>query len=106
VSGSRANPGRELAEGTALGGVYVRRLRRRQLGLSLVALVPFAGLVAGLVLVLYLVPSLQRVHVLGIPLSAALLLVPPFVAFVALAVLYERRAEALEEAFREIVRDE
>jgi peptidoglycan/LPS O-acetylase OafA/YrhL len=103
VSGPPPSPRRELAEGTALGTIYVRRLRRKQLALSLLALVAFAGLVGALPLVLYLVPSLHDVDVLGVPLSAALVLVPPFVAFVALAILYERRADDLEDAFREVV---
>lgn len=98
-------PASELAEGTALGTVYVRRLRRKQLALSLMALVAFGGLVGALPLVLYLVPSLRDVHVLGIPLAAALVLVPPFAAFVALAALYQRRADGLDEAFRELLED-
>lgn len=95
----------ELAEGTPLATVYVRRLRRKQLALSLTALITFAGLVGALPLVLYLVPSLRRVDVLGVPLAAALVLAPPFVAFVALAALYQRRADDLDDAFREVLED-
>jgi hypothetical protein len=96
-------PRRDLAEATPLGSLYARRLRRAQLRLSLLALVAFTGLVGALPLILYLVPGLDRTDVLGVPVSAALVLVPPFVAFVALAVLYERRANGLDAAFREAV---
>jgi peptidoglycan/LPS O-acetylase OafA/YrhL len=99
-------PASELAEGTALGAVYVRRLRRKQLALSLMALVAFAGLVGALPLVLYLVPSLGEIDVLGVPLAVALVIVPPFVAFVALGALYQRRADSVDEAFREVLEDE
>jgi putative solute:sodium symporter small subunit len=94
---------REIVEGTPLGGVYVRRLRRKQLGVSLLALIAFAGLIGALPLVLYLVPSLNRVHVFGVPLSAALVTVPPFVVFVAVALLYRRRADDVDAAFSEVI---
>jgi uncharacterized membrane protein len=90
-------------EATPLGGVYVRRLRRKQLAVSMLALVAFGGLVGALPLVLYLVPSLHRVDVLGVPLSAVMVIVPPFIAFVGLAVLYRRRADGLDAAFREVI---
>jgi uncharacterized membrane protein len=93
----------DLEEATPLGGVYLRRLRRAQLGLSLLALAAFAGLVGALPLVLELVPALRRIQVLGVPVALALLLAPPFVAFVALAWLYERRADGLDDAFRDLV---
>ena len=101
-----SHPGaRELAEGTPLATVYVRRLRRKQLALSLMALVAFAGLVGALPLLLYLVPALRDVDVLGVPLAVALVLAPPFVAFVALGALYQRRADGLDDAFREMLED-
>jgi len=97
-------PRDEIADATAHGEVYLGRLRRAQLGLSVLALVAFAGLVGSCPLVLYLVPALQRAHVLGVPVAVAVLLVPPFVVFVALAWLYQRRADALDAEFRDLVR--
>jgi hypothetical protein len=96
-------PRDELARGTAHGGVYLRRLRRAQLGLSLLALVVFAGLIGSLPLVLHLIPALERVEVLGVPLDLALVVAPPLVLFVALGALYERRADGLDRDFRDLV---
>ena len=42
--GRRRTPRDELAEATAHGGLYLRRLVRAQLALSLLALVAFAGI--------------------------------------------------------------
>jgi hypothetical protein len=98
-------PRDELAEATAHGALYLRRLRRAQLALSLLALTAFAGLVGALPLVLYLEPRLLSVDVLGVPLTLALLAVPPFPFFVAVAWLYARRAAELERAFGELVGD-
>lgn len=100
---SRPTPRDELAEATPHGGLYLRRLVRSQLALSLLALVAFGGLVGSLPLALALLPGLQRVQLLGLPLPLLALLVPPFPLFLALGWLYERRAAALEEAFRELV---
>ena len=99
----RRTPRDELAEATAHGGLYLRRLIRGQLGLSLVALVAFGGIVGALPLALLLLPGLQDAHVLGVPLAIAIVAWPPFPLFIAIAVLYARRAEALEESFRDLV---
>ncbi|HWT95687.1 MAG TPA: hypothetical protein VN238_21995 [Solirubrobacteraceae bacterium] len=96
----------ELEEATAHGDLYLRRLRRAQLSLSLLALVVLAGLVGALPLLLLLVPSLGDVDVLGVPLAIGLVIVPPLVTYVALGWLYQRRADALDEAFRDLVGDE
>jgi hypothetical protein len=100
---SARTPRDELADATEHGGLYVRRLLRAQLGLSVLALLAFGGLVGGLPLALYLLPGLQHVTLLGIPLPIVAVLWPPFPLFVAIALVYTRRAEALEEAFRELV---
>jgi hypothetical protein len=100
---SARTPRDELADATEHGGLYLRRLLRAQLGLSVLALLAFGGLVGGLPLALYLLPGLQHATLLGIPLALVAVLWPPFPLFVAIAVLYTRRAEALEEAFRELV---
>jgi hypothetical protein len=100
---SARTPRDELADATEHGGLYLRRLLRAQLALSLLALVAFGGLVGGLPLALYLLPGLQHATLLGIPLPIIAVMWPPFPLFVAIAVVYTRRAEALEEEFRELV---
>jgi len=98
-------PRDELAEGTAHGDVYLRRLIRAQLALSLLALSAFAALVGVLPIALFLLPGLARVTILGIPLPIVVLAVPLFPLFVAIAWAYARRADALDESFRELVGD-
>jgi hypothetical protein len=99
----RRSPRDELADATAHGGLYLRRLIRSQLSLSVVALVAFGGIVGALPLALFLLPGLQDVHVLGVPLPILIVAWPPFPLFIAIAVIYERRAQALEESFRDLV---
>ena len=101
----RRTPRDELAEATAHGGLYLRRLIRSQLGLSTVALVTFGALIGALPLALLLLPGMQDVYVLGVPLPVLLIVVPPFPVFVAFGWLYARRAQALEQAFRELVEE-
>ena len=96
-------PRDELADATAHGGLYLRRLIRSQLGLSVLALVAFGGFLGSLPLALYLLPGLQDVDVLGVPLPLLLIVLPPFPVFVAFGWRYARRAQALEQAFRELV---
>jgi hypothetical protein len=99
----RRTPRDELAEATAHGGLYLRRLIRSQLGLSTVALVTFGALIGALPLALLLLPGLQDVYVLGFPLSIVLIAWPPFPLFITIAIIYERRAQALEESFRDLL---
>jgi hypothetical protein len=96
-------PRDELADATAHGGLYLRRLIRSQLGLSVVALVAFGGFLGSLPLTLYLVPGLEDIYVWGVPLPLLLIVLPPFPIFVAFGWLYARRAQALEQAFRDLV---
>jgi hypothetical protein len=96
-------PRDELADATAHGSLYLRRLIRRQLGLSVLALVAFGGFLGSLPLALYLLPGLQDVDVLGLPLPVLAIVVPPFPILVAFGWLYAHRAEALEQEFRELV---
>jgi hypothetical protein len=103
VSPRRHTPRDELAEATAHGGLYLRRLVRSQLVLSLLALTAFGGIVGSLPLALALLPGLQRLHVLGIPLPIVAIAWPPFPLLVAIGWLYTRRAAALEDSFRELV---
>jgi hypothetical protein len=96
-------PRDELAEATAHGGLYLRRLIRSQLGLSMLALVAFGGFLGSLPLALYLLPGLQDVELLGVPLPLAIVVVPLFPVFIAFGLVYVRRASALEAEFRDLV---
>jgi hypothetical protein len=99
----RRTPRDELAEATAHGGLYLRRLIRAQIGLSAVALVAFGGIIGALPLALLLLPGLQDVFLFGVPLSILVIIWPPFPLFIAIAVVYARRAAALEDSFRDLV---
>lgn len=101
--GRRRTPRDELAEATAHGGLYLRRLVRAQLALSLLALVAFAGILGSLPLLLFLAPGLQRVSLFGLPLPVLLVAVPLFPLLVGLGWIYQRRADALDDAFRDLV---
>ena len=97
------SPRDELAESTEHGHVYLRRLRRAQLSLSLLALVAFGAVFGVLPLVLYLLPRLQRVQLLGIPVTLWIITVPLLPLFLAIGWLYARRADALDDQFRDLV---
>ena len=101
-------PGRtprdELADTTAHGALYLQRLRQRQLTLSLLALVAFGALIGVLPLAIDVLPQLRRIHLLGVPLAIWLVIVPAGPTFLGLAILYRRRADTLDEDFRELVR--
>jgi hypothetical protein len=96
----------ELAGETAYGQLYLSRLRRAQLELSVVGLLAFGGLVGSLPALFALAPGLEHVHVLSIPLPALLVAVPVFPMFVAIGIVYQRRADALDATFRTLIRDE
>jgi len=102
--GEGATPRDELADATPHGAVYLRRLRQAQLALSLAALTAFGAIFGVLPIALYLLPVLQRTAILGVPLAIWLLIVPLFPLFLAIGFLYARRADALDESFRELVR--
>jgi putative solute:sodium symporter small subunit len=97
-------PRDELAEATAHGALYLRRLRQRQLALSLLALTAFGAIVGVLPLAIDILPQLRHVYLLGIPVAIWLLVVPLPPVFLILGALYARRADALDESFRELVR--
>lgn len=96
-------PREEIIESTAHGDVYVRRLRRAQLGLSLVALIAFGAVFGILPITLYLLPHLHRVTLLGIPVALWILVIPASPLFLAIGWLYARRADALDSAFRDLL---
>jgi hypothetical protein len=93
----------DLAHATPHGVLYLRRLVRSQLTLSLLAVIAFGGLIGGLPLAVYLLPGLQHVELLGIPITIIAILWPPFPLLVAIGWVYSRRAAALEDAFRDLV---
>jgi putative solute:sodium symporter small subunit len=97
-------PRDELAETTAHGEVYLRRLRQAQLALSVTALITFGALVGILPMALYLLPDLQKTELFDVPISVWLVIVPLSPLFLMIAVLYARRADALDDSFRELVR--
>jgi hypothetical protein len=108
VSGGPAGPRprtprEELAEGTPHGDVYLARLIRAQLRLSLLGLGAFGGLVGSLPLLFLAFPELQRMDLASVPLPVLVLVAPLFPLIVVIGLLYQRRADALDEAFREVV---
>jgi hypothetical protein len=95
-------PRDELADATALGDLYLRRLIRAQLSVSVLALVTFGALLGGLPLMLLLLPGLGDVDVLGVPLPLALVGVPMFPFLLGLGWLYQHRADALDATFGDL----
>jgi putative solute:sodium symporter small subunit len=83
--------------------IYLRRLRNRQLSLSLLALCVCAGVVAGVPLVILLVPAVNRIRILGFPLSLLMVVIPAFPLYVVVGRAYERRANALDHALSRLV---
>lgn len=104
--GGPRTPRDELAEATPHGDVYLGRLIRAQLRLSLLALGAFGGLVGSLPLLFLLWPGVQEVEALGVPVPVLILAAPLFPLIVLIGLLYQRRADALDEAFRDVVSHE
>jgi putative solute:sodium symporter small subunit len=96
-------PRDELAESTAHGDVYLRRLRRAQLSLSVLALIAFGAIFGVLPITLYLLPHLHHTTLLGIPVPVWVLVVPSAPLFIVIGWVYARRASALDDAFRDLV---
>ena len=103
----RARPRDELADATAHGGIYLRRLRAR----------PARALAAGArrlrrpARVAAAACSCssagsQHIDAARHPPRRLLVAVPPFPLFVVIGWIYRRRADALDDAFRDLVRDE
>jgi putative solute:sodium symporter small subunit len=96
-------PREELAEATAHGHVYLRGLQHAQLTLSLLALVAFGAIFGVLPIALYLLPAFVRARLLGVPVGLWIVVVPMLPAFVAIGWLYARRADSLDDSFRDLV---
>lgn len=105
-SSARRTPRDELAEDTAHGELYLTQLRRAQLELSVLGLLAFGGVIGSLPLLFALVPALAHVAVVGVPLAAWMVAAPAFPIFVVIGVVYERRANALDQSFRDLIREE
>jgi hypothetical protein len=99
-------PREELAEATPHGDVYLERLIRAQLRLSLLALGAFGGLIGSLPLLFLLWPALQDWDLLGVPVPVLILVAPLFPLIVVIGLLYQRRADALDGTFRDVVTHE
>lgn len=93
----------DIDEQTELGAVYVRSLIRAELRLGLLVSILVGGVLAAVPPLLWLVPALRTVTVLGISLPWLVLggAVYPFVVLVAW--WYVRRAERGEREFTELV---
>jgi putative solute:sodium symporter small subunit len=97
------SPREELAEATAHGHVYLHGLQRTQLALSVLALVAFGAIFGVLPIALYLVPAFDRVTLLGVPLGLWIVVVPMLPVFCVIGWIYARRADAVDDSFRELV---
>jgi putative solute:sodium symporter small subunit len=97
------SPREELAESTAHGHVYLQRLRRAQLGLSITSLMAFAAIFGVMPLALFLLPHLERITILTIPLPLWIIVVPMLPVFVAIGWVYARRADEIDDGFRDLV---
>jgi putative solute:sodium symporter small subunit len=69
----------------------------------LLALVAFGAVFGVLPLALYLLPHLQRVDLLEVPITVWIIVIPMLPLFLAIGWLYARRADALDDAFRDLV---
>jgi hypothetical protein len=98
-------PAAELYRQDAYGRTFLTALMRAQLGVTLSVLVPAGAILALYPLLAVLLPSLDGVHVLGLPLALVVLgggIYPPLVL---LGFWYVRRAEQLERRFVELLED-
>ena len=66
----------------------------------------FGGLIGSLPLLFLLWPALQDFDLLGVPVPVLVLAVPLFPLIVVIGLLYQRRADALDETFRDVVTHE
>ena len=96
-------PRDELEDTTPHGDVYLRRLIRAQLGLALLALAAFGGLVGSLPLLFLLAPGLQDLTIIEVPVPVLVVALPLFPLIVLIGLLYQRRADAIDDAFRDVV---
>lgn len=94
---------RDLDEQTGLGDVYLAGLMRAQLRLSVAVLALMVVGLAGLPVVLTLVPSTRTLTVGPLPFAWLVLGVLVYPAAWFLARWYSRQAERIEQDFAEVV---
>lgn len=95
----------EIERRTRVGEVYVSSLLRDQLVLAIRILLTLALCLGPLPLLFHLAPGLSEVRLAGLPLTWLVLgvLVYPFLFLLGWA--YVRRAERIEQAFAELLRE-
>jgi uncharacterized membrane protein (DUF485 family) len=93
----------EIDAQTGIGEIYMSSLMRAQLRLALLVLTALVVLVAGLPLLLAVVPGLLAVQVLGMPLPWVLLAFAVYPFLLLLGWVYVRAAERNERDFTEMV---
>jgi uncharacterized membrane protein (DUF485 family) len=93
----------EIDAQTGIGEIYMSSLMRAQLRLALLVLTALVVLVAGLPLLLAVVPGLLAVQVLGMPLPWVLLAFAVYPLLLLLGWVYVRAAERNEQDFTEMV---
>jgi hypothetical protein len=103
MRGRLRTPREALADTTEHGLVYLQRLRRAQLQLSIFALVAFGAVFGVLPIALDVIPSLRHTTILGIPIALWIMVVPLFPLFLFIGWSYQRRADALDRAFQDLV---
>lgn len=95
----------QIERRTRVGEVYVSSLLRDQLALAVRILLTLALCLVPLPLLFHLTPGLAGVRLLGIPVPWLLLGVLVYPLLVLLGWAYVRRAERIEQAFAELVRE-
>ena len=93
----------EIDAQTGIGEIYMSSLLRAQLRLALLVLTALVVLVAGLPLLLAVVPGLLAVQVLGMPLPWVLLGFAVYPFFLVVGWFYVRAAERNEHDFADVV---
>ncbi len=88
------------------GETLLRSLMRAQLGVTVGVLLPAAAVVATYPLLSVLLPRMSQVMVGPLPLSILVLGFGIYPPFVALAVVYVRRARRVEERFLHLLHEE
>ncbi len=108
---ARSNPpvrtaSREIDEQTGVGEVYVRSLVRAQLRLSLSVIAMLTMAVGTLPLVFAIIPRLDGVRVLTVPLPWLLVGASVYPVLLGIAWWHVRAAERVERTFATIVEGE
>ncbi|ALJ22251.1 hypothetical protein [Microbacterium sp. No. 7] len=103
---SRRAPTRPIALAGArvdeADAVFARALRRAQLGLALGTVTGFVVVVAVLGAAIALIPELDEIAVLGVPLSWLLHAFAFYPAILAFALVYQRGAARNERRYRQL----